>query len=146
MNNKMKKIIWSLLILIILFCINTKVYAWSQIMSDAKGFVKAGEQSGQAEISAEELAETSGFLYNILLSAGVVIAVIVATILGIQFMIGGAEGQAKVKEMLVPFIAGCIIVVGGFGFWKLALTIGKNMETTIVDGKPGIPADPIQKK
>ncbi|MDE5830159.1 MAG: hypothetical protein K2H53_00125 [Clostridia bacterium] len=70
----------------------------------------------------------SGYLYNILLTAGVIIAVIIATILGVQFMIGGAEGQAKVKEMLVPYIAGCIIVFGGFGFWKIALTVGKKIE------------------
>lgn len=128
MKNKVKKIIWSLLILIILFSINTKVFGWSQIISDAGDFITTGEDSGQAKIDQKELQATSGFIYNILLTAGVVVAVIVATVLGIKFMISGAEGQAKVKEMLVPFIAGCIIVFGGFGFWKIALTIGERME------------------
>ena len=44
-------------------------------------------------------------------------------------MMGGAEGQAKVKEMLLPFVVGCIIVFGGFGFWKIAITIGEKFET-----------------
>lgn len=48
--------------------------------------------------------------------------------LGVQFMIGGAEGQAKVKEMLVPFVVGCIVVFGGFAFWKIALEVGKKLE------------------
>ena len=47
-------------------------------------------------------------------------------------MVGGAEGQAKVKEMLVPFIVGCVIVFGGFGFWKIAVTIGNKLETSSV--------------
>ncbi len=45
-------------------------------------------------------------------------------------MVGGAEGQAKVKEMLVPFIVGCIIVFGGFGLWKIAITVGNSLEST----------------
>ena len=129
MKIKIKKVIWSLLILIILFSINTKTLAWSQIISDGKDFVSDGEKSGQANIDTGKLQETSGFLYNILLTAGIVVAVIVATALGVQFMIGGAEGQAKVKEMIIPFIAGCIIVFGGFGFWKIAVSIGKKIES-----------------
>ena len=137
MKNRIKKIIWSLLILIIIFSINTKVLAWSGIISDAQDFINEGESSNVPGVNVDEdlLKETSGFLYNILLSAGVVIAVIIATILGIQFMLGGAEGQAKVKEMLVPFIVGCIVVFGGFGFWKIAVTIGRRIEN--VDGSAG---------
>ena len=83
---------------------------------------------GEGTIDPGALQGLSGYVYNILLAAGVIIAVIVATALGIQFMIGGAEGQAKVKEMLVPFIIGCVIVFGGFGLWKVAVTIGNNLE------------------
>ena len=50
-------------------------------------------------------------------------------------MIGGAEGQAKVKEMIVPYIAGCIIVFGGFGFWKIALTVGEKIEEVGINSK-----------
>ena len=74
-----------------------------------------------------DIQEASGYLYNVLLSLGVVIAVIVATILGIQFMLSEAEGQAKVKEMLIPFVIGCIVVFGGFEIWKIALTIGQSI-------------------
>lgn len=123
------KVIWALLILIILFSIHTEVCAWSGIIRDGQSFIQDGENSGEASIVKGDLQDLSGFLYNMLLVAGVIIAVIVATVLGVQFMIGGAEGQAKVKEMLVPFIAGCIIVFGGFGFWKIAVTIGNKLES-----------------
>jgi len=128
MKKSMIKIIFIVLLLLIMFSINTEVHAWSQIIQDGKDFIKTGESSGEGTVDQSAMQGLSGYLYNILLAAGVVVAVIVSTILGIQFMIGGAEGQAKVKEMLVPFIVGCIVVFGGFGLWKIAVTIGNEME------------------
>lgn len=128
MKNIVKKALFILIILIILFSINTKVFAWSSVIKDGDSFVQAGEEHGGQMVDAASLKTLSSYLYNILLSAGIVVAVVVATVLGIQFMMGGAEGQAKVKEMLVPFIVGCIVVFGGFGFWKIAITVGQKLE------------------
>lgn len=132
MKSNIVKIIFVLIILLMLFSINTEVHAWSGIVQEGSEFLKAGESSSEAQIGdVTKLKDLSGYLYNILLAAGVVIAVVVATILGIQFMVGGAEGQAKVKEMLIPFVVGCIIVFGGFGFWKIAISIGNKVEDTV---------------
>lgn len=127
MKSVFKKIILMLVILILLFSINTKVFAWSEIIKDGQNFLSQADDS-KVNIDTDGLKVVSGYLYNILLAAGVVIAVIVATVLGVQFMMGGAEGQAKVKEMILPFIVGCIIVFGGFGFWKIAITVGQKLE------------------
>lgn len=124
MKKVLKKIILILIILMLLFSINSKVFAWSEIVSDGQSFINQGE----SKIDNADLQNASGYLYNILLATGVVIAVIVATVLGVQFIIGGAEGQAKVKEMMLPYIVGCIIVFGGFGLWKIAVTVGDNLE------------------
>lgn len=129
MINTIKRISFILIILIILFSINTKVFAWSEIIKEGQEFIRDGEASDKTNIDETKVQGLSGYLYNILLTAGVIIAVVVATILGIQFMVGGAEGQAKVKEMLIPFVVGCVVVFGGFGFWKIALTVGKKIET-----------------
>lgn len=133
MKNKIKKVFFILIILIILFSINTKVFAWSEVISGGKQFISDGESSGQTQVTSEKIEDLSGYIYNILLVSGVVIAVVVVTVLGIQFMIGGAEGQAKVKEMLVPFIVGCVVVFGGFAFWKIAITIGEKLESAQID-------------
>ena len=132
MKNKIKKVFFILIILIILFSINTKVFAWSEVISGGKQFISDGESSGQTQVTSEKIEDLSGYIYNILLVSGV-IAVVVVTVLGIQFMIGGAEGQAKVKEMLVPFIVGCVVVFGGFAFWKIAITIGEKLESAQID-------------
>lgn len=128
MKKTLTKIIFIALFLLIMFSISTEVHAWSQIIGDGKDFIQTGESSDKGTVDQSAMQDLSGYLYNILLAAGVIVAVIVSTMLGIQFMIGGAEGQAKVKEMLVPFIVGCIVVFGGFGFWKIALTVGEKIE------------------
>ena len=132
MKRILKKFTFILMLILILFSINTKVQAWSPIIDMGDDFISTGESEGKkyVDIEEESLQDVSGYLYNILLSAGVVVAVVVATVLGIQFMIGGAEGQAKVKEMLVPFIVGCVIVFGGFGIWKIALEVGNKLDST----------------
>lgn len=129
MKNISKRIVLILFILMLLFSINSRVYAFGEIIQDGKAFIRSADPSKIDQQAVQTgLQDISGFLYNILLSAGVVIAVIVATVLGIQFMVGGAEGQAKVKEMLIPFVVGCVVVFGAFGIWKIALTIGQRLE------------------
>lgn len=66
-------------------------------------------------------------VYNILLFIGLTLVIIVGVVLGIQFMTGSVEQKAKVKDSLVPYIAGCIVIFGAFGIWKLVLTILENI-------------------
>ena len=36
---------------------------------------------------------------------------------------GSVSEKANVKETLIPYIAGCIVIFGAFGIWKLVVTI-----------------------
>lgn len=42
-------------------------------------------------------------------------------------MTGSVEQKAKVKDSLVPYVAGCIVIFGAFGIWKMVLTILENV-------------------
>ena len=132
MKEIIKKIVLIIIIFILIFGINAKVYAFGDIVQDGKSFIDSANAS-QAGINQTDiqngLEDLSGFLYNILLSLGVVIAVIIATVLGVQLVMGGAEAQAKAKEMLIPFVVGCVVVFGAFGIWKIALSIGSQLES-----------------
>ena len=128
MKKIIKKSIFILITLIVLFSVNTQTYAWGEVINTADDFIKTGEESTEGgKVDAEELKDLSGYTYNLLLTAGVIIAVIVATILGVQFMIAGAEGKAKVAETFVVFIVGCIVVFGGFGIWKVVIKLGNEV-------------------
>ena len=130
MKKMYKKIILIIFVLILLFSINTNVFAIGEIIDDGQSFLQEARPENTS-VNIGQINQASGYLYNILLSAGIVIAVIVATVLGIQFMLSEAEGQAKVKEMLIPFVIGCVVVFGGFGIWKIALKLGQNVEGPI---------------
>ena len=62
-------------------------------------------------------------IYNILTISGMIIAVIVGTILGIKFMVSSIEEKAKIKEILIVYIIGCVVLVGAFSLWKIIVNL-----------------------
>lgn len=117
-------------IFIILICIipilTTCVYAdfsIGDIFKGADGFIENGINDDGPTIKEDDLQEMSNLLYNTLLIIAIVIAVIVGLVIGIQFMTGSVAQKAKVKETLIPYIAGCIVIFGAFVIWKLVVNI-----------------------
>lgn len=98
-----------------------KVSSADDIISGANGFVNAGESEAQGSINQSKLVETSNSLYNILLAIAMIVAVAVGVTLGIKFMISSVEEQAKIKELLIPYVVSCIVIFGAMGIWKLAV-------------------------
>lgn len=45
-----------------------------------------------------------------------------------QFITGSIEGKAKIKEALVPYIIGCIVVFGAFFIWRTLVNTGNSLE------------------
>lgn len=88
-------------------------------------WTKGAENFAQAKtdntFDQSGMNEAVDLLYNTLLALGIIAAVAVGIILGIQFMLASSEGKAAVKEKLVPYVAGCVIVFGAFGIWKLVM-------------------------
>lgn len=93
-----------------------------EVIEGGKNFIEAGKNQ-QSKIDGTNLQTASDTLYNMLLSIGIVIAVIVGIYLGIKFMISSAEDKAKVKESLIPYIAGCVVIFGAFIIWKLVILL-----------------------
>jgi len=125
----MKKIISILMIfMVILVLFATETYAWGigDIRDTASDFLT--ETQGEGEIiDADVIADVSNTIVNVFTTVGIVIAVAIAAILGIQFMVGSVEEKVKAKEALIPFIIGCIVVFGAFGIWRLVVNIGNTI-------------------
>ena len=62
-------------------------------------------------------------VYFTMLTIGIVLAILVGSVLGIQFITSGAIGQAKVKEKLIPFALGALVMFGAFGIWRVAYNL-----------------------
>ena len=118
-----RKIFFILIIFILMICSTHIVQATtiSNIIQGADGFITNG--SSTDVIATDKLKSASDIIYNILLILGTIIAVIVGVVLGIQFIMGSVEQKAKVKDSLIPFIVGCVVIFGAFEIWKLVITI-----------------------
>ena len=103
------------------------IYAGSvdDIISDADGFIQSG--TGTQPININDFSSMSDTIYNILLVIAIVVAVIIGSAIGIKFMTGSVVEKANIKETLIPYIAGCIVVFGAFAIWKLVVNILKAM-------------------
>ncbi len=126
-----KKIIYVIFLTIILslsinVCGYNKVYAANtvdDVIDGASSFLNIGDDM---TVKYNELHDTSNFIYNLLLAVAIILAVTLGMVIGIKFMMAGIEEKAKIKEQLVPYVVGCVVVFGAFGIWKLAITIFGN--------------------
>ena len=118
-----RKIFFILIIFILMICSTHIVQATtiSNIIQGSDGFITNGSSSDM--IAGDKIKNLSDIIYNVLLILGTVIAVIVGSVLGIQFITGSVEQKAKVKDSLIPFVIGCVVIFGAFGIWKLVITI-----------------------
>ena len=118
-----RKIFFIFIIFILMICSTHIVQATtiSNIIQGADGFITNGSSSDM--IAGDKIKNLSDIIYNVLLILGTVIAVIVGSVLGIQFITGSVEQKAKVKDSLIPFVIGCVVIFGAFGIWKLVITI-----------------------
>lgn len=135
----MKKSVKKLIIFFLIIAINitfaniniVQAGGLSDVITGGDGFISAGENANSLtfdkDILQDKLQETSSYVYNILLFIGMAVALIVAGILGIKFMIGSTEEKAQIKDALVPFVIGCVVIFGAFGIWKIFVTIGNSL-------------------
>ncbi len=94
------------------------------LLTDSETFLGKGENN---KIKDESIQDFSKTMYNILITIATFVAVLVGGILGVKIMIASADEKAQVKELLIPYVIGCIVVFGAFGIWKLVVTILQNM-------------------
>ncbi len=91
-----------------------------EIINEANEFTSQGSTS---PIDGERVKEASSTLYNLLLSIGIFLAVAIGVYLGVKFMLSTAEDKAKVKEALIPYVAGCVVIFSAFIVWKAIILL-----------------------
>ena len=99
-----------------------------EIWQTGANWISLGK-SGGSTFNGENMKAATDSLYNLFLWAGIVIAVIVGAFLGVKFMTESVEGKAKIKEALIPFCVGCVIIFGGFTIWRIAMNLFNDLES-----------------
>ena len=95
----------------------------SDVVEGAQDFIEAVEQDTSPALDTDDLVPMSNMLYNSVLVIAVIIAVIVGLVIAIQFITGSVAEKAKIKETLIPYVAGCIVIFGAFGIWRIVVNI-----------------------
>lgn len=108
--------------LILMLTIMPKTYAttFGNIIGQGDEFINSKDSSIKT-LKEDELNDLSNTLYNVLLIIAIIAAFIVGGILGIKFITAGVEGKADIKELLLPYFIGCIVIFGAFTIWKLVV-------------------------
>ena len=129
MANKVLKLIIKIILLMLIvqtiYTSKTEALSLDGIFKTGDNFINEGKTESQKNeaINYEEFRLTTNNIGSVLTTLGIVLAVIIGGILGIQIMWGSIEQQVKAKEMIMPYVVGCIVIFGAFGIWKLAVTI-----------------------
>ena len=69
---------------------------------------RAGMPSASESKRAVEMA---GKVLGIVRNCGIIIAVIALSIIGLKYMLSSLEEKANYKENMIPYIAGCAILI-----------------------------------
>lgn len=122
---KSKKNIYKVLFILfvissLLLIYSSKTYATDSIMQGADDFLGKGTVDILDETA---IKNTSDIIFNVFSIVGTVIVVVIGAILGIQFIMGSTEEKAKVKETLIPYIIGSVVIFGAVGIWSLAINV-----------------------
>lgn len=125
---KILKLIIAILILLMFSLAFQTNNIYAQTPDDMSGVAGNFIQDGAAvdsPMDTDKLREMSDTIYNFLLIIAIIIAVIVGLIIAIKFITGSVSEKAKIKETLIPYIAGCVVIFGAFTIWKLIIEIIK---------------------
>ena len=115
-------------ILLINIVIPVQATSLDDIIAQGIDFISDGKKSQKDTFDGKSIKTATDTLYSLFFGVGVAIAVIVGAYLGIKFMTEGVEGKAKIKEALIPFVIGCMIIFGGFSIWKIAMNLFRDIE------------------
>lgn len=95
------------------------------ILSEGKDFIKKG--SSQTPIKWDEIKKNILPIAHILAAIATVVFMIVGMIMGIKYMISGADERAGIKQKLIWLIIAMVVVYGATGIYNLVVDIMQNI-------------------
>lgn len=99
----------------------TQVSSFSEMKGAADDFINAGKND--QKINAQTAKEKILPIANMLVGIATVVFLIVGGILGLQYMLNGANERAQLKQKLIWFVIAVVVVYGATGIFNIAVNI-----------------------
>ena len=121
-----KIIIISAMIIFAIMVLKQNVYAsglsGSSIWSKAQGFISKGGQGKISQSVAEQDLQAIG---NILFGIAILVLLVVGSIMGVKFMISGADERANMKQKLVWYVVSAVLIFSAAGVFNIVYNVIK---------------------
>ena len=87
------------------------------VFEDADAFINTSTK--EYEIDKATVKNLSGQIYRTLMIIGVVVAFVIGGILAIEFITGGIEEKAQIKQKIIIYVIGLVLLFGAFTIWSV---------------------------
>lgn len=120
---KLYKVIISIIILttVLMYGQSVKALSFGTIKNQGDAFI--GKGSGNAPISIDDAKNELLPVGGIMVGIATAVFIVVGLIMGVKYMISGADEKAKLKEKLIWYVVAVIMAYGALGLYNLAVTI-----------------------
>lgn len=119
-----------ILFLIVLLNLCIPIYSnalnLNEIVTGGQNFLTA-DGGGSLPVDQNSLNKLSNSVSGILLSIAIIVTLVSAVIMGINFTVQSVEDKAKIKESMIPWVIGIIVSFGAFTIWKITMAIFYNI-------------------
>ena len=106
-KHKIKLVIIILLIVTIITVIIIPTYSNADIIINPSDYDPTVHSD-----DGTELAKKANIIIGAVQTVGSIIAVISLLVIGIRYMLSSIEEKANFKEQMVPYVVGCILLIG----------------------------------
>lgn len=100
---------------------SSQMDSYSSINEKAKEFIDRGSKS--ETISQQKVEQDLKPLAQILMGIAVLVLLSVGAILGVKYMISGADDRAKIKEKLIWYIVSAVLIFGAVAIFNIVINI-----------------------
>ncbi len=114
-------------LLIILFFGATKVSAagLDDIFSTGKNFIDKGSEN--SPISVQDAIDKFIPVGTTLVGIATIVLVVVGLIMGVKYMISGANEKAQLKQKLIYYVISVVLVYGATGIFAIVISVLNNI-------------------
>lgn len=115
---KLDKVLSVLMVVIMLACICTNVFA----AINPESITSSGTTNADTTIT-----KIGSTVLTIITNVGIVLAIVLVAVLGIKYMMGSTEEKAEYKKSMIPYLVGAVLVFGASMIGKAVVQFGQNI-------------------